>query len=535
MRRNVLGFLPANRMFVRVFGVFGSLLLAMTALYGFLIIPLQQDSLLKVMYSQAATVSKSIIQACSDAMLTDDFGFIVEHNLQVLQNNKSMQSVTLFPKRGAVMRIEPKGWDMLDKTGEGLPASAMENESFGLIDGADGQSFYRYSAPIRFSGVSWGVVQMDFSTAEYNANISEMYRQLALISLLVVVVILPVGYIFARWLTRPIVSISEAASRVAHGDLSARVNIVRNDEIGQLSHSFNIMVDALQRSRDQLQDSNQELERKVSARTHELDELNRTLDQRVRDEIGKRKAQENLLIHQSRLAAMGEMIGAIAHQWRQPLNALSLVMQNIRMQHAMGTLTEASMARMQEKSGQLVQRMSSTIDEFRNFFKPGKHAQSFLLAQAVRSSVDIMEGVFKNHSINWVLECDETLELFGVQGEFSQVILNLLSNAKDALLASKQPSPNIILRARLRGQHVEISISDNGGGISPGILDKIFEPYFTTKDEGQGTGIGLYMSKMIVENNMNGRLRAENTDLGATFTLEIPLPPPVDSGFGSGR
>jgi len=515
-------YLPGNRIFLRVFGVFGSLMLVMTALYGLLIIPLQQESLLKVMYSQAATVSRSIIQACSDAMLTDDFGFVVEHNLQVLQNNKSIESVVIFPKRGTPMRIEPKGWDLQDSSRESATAAMLERESYGLIQDAAGQPHYRYSAPIRFSGVVWGAIQMDFNTDEYNTSISEMYRQMLYISILVVVAILPVGYFFALWLTKPIATISEAASRVATGDLGARVAIRRNDEIGQLSNSFNQMVDALQQSRDRLQDSNQELERKVAERTSELDELNRTLDHRVHEEIAKRKQQESLLIHQSRLAAMGEMIGAIAHQWRQPLNALSLVMQNVRMQHAMGTLTDQSMARMQDKSNQLVERMSSTIDEFRNFFKPGKHAEAFKLAQAMRSSADIMEGVFKNHAVVLALDCDESLELLGVQGEFSQVVLNLLSNAKDAVLETRQAQPHILMRAEKRGDRIEISVEDNGGGVGTDILEKIFEPYFTTKEEGKGTGIGLYMSKMIVENNMNGRLTVANVAGGARFTMDLP-------------
>ena len=514
-------FRTSNRIFFRVFGVFGSLLLGMTVLYGLLIIPLQQDSLSKVMYSQAATVSRSIIQACSDAMLTDDLGFIVEHNLQVLQNNKSIQSVVIFPRRGVALRIAPEGWAMQENAQPRPLDVALDKETYGVVSDGDGQSHYRYVMPVRFSGVLWGAMQIDFSTSEYDANIADMYKQLMLISLLVVIVTLPVGYLFARWLTRPIAIISNAASRVAHGDLAAHVNIQRNDEIGQLSQSFNQMVDALQQSRVQLQDANQDLERKVSDRTRELDELNRTLDQRIRDEIAKRKAQENLLIHQSRLAAMGEMIGAIAHQWRQPLNALSLVMQNIRMQHGMGILTEESMDRAQNKSTQLVNRMSSTIDEFRNFFKPGKHAEAFHLAGAVRASIDIMSGVFENHAIEVGLECDESIQLMGVQGEFSQVMLNLLSNAKDALLQTKPAAPRIVVRAAREGGRVHIDVDDNGGGIDPHIIAKIFEPYFTTKDEGKGTGIGLYMSKMIVDGNMNGRLTASNHGNGARFTLDL--------------
>ena len=360
-----------------------------------------------------------------------------------------------------------------------------------------------------------------------------MYRQLVFISLFVVVAILFVGYFFTLWLTRPIATISSAASRVARGDLDVQVNIDRADEIGQLSRSFNQMVDALRESRNRLQNYNQELESKVAERTRDLDELNQTLDHRVHDEIAKRKAQENLLIHQSRLAAMGEMIGAIAHQWRQPLNALSLVIQNIRMQHRMDALTEQSMDRMQEKAEQLVQRMSSTIDEFRNFFKPGKHSEAFKLAQTLKSSADIMEGVFRNHSIALSIECSEAIELFGVPGEFSQVVLNLLSNAKDAVLGSGQAAPSIMVKAARVGDRIYIDIEDNGGGIPENIINKIFDPYFTTKEEGQGSGIGLYMSKMIVENNMNGRLEAANTPAGARFTINLPAVakaerPPLD-------
>ncbi len=520
---NVFHWFPANRMFLRVFGIFGGLMLAMTLVYGVLIIPLQRDSLLKVMYSQAATVSRSIIQACSDAMLTDDFGFIVEHNLQVLQSNKSIESVVIVPKRGTAVHIVPGGWTMDEAKKGGLPAASVDKESYGVVKGANGKSFYRYLAPVRFSGVAWGTIQIDFNTGEYEANIAEMYKQLFYISMLAVLVILPVGYLFALWLTRPIATISAAASRVALGDLDAHVSIVRNDEIGQLSTSFNQMVDALQESRNTLQNYNLELERKVTERTHALDELNRTLDQRVRDEIAKRKEQENLLIHQSRLAAMGEMIGAIAHQWRQPLNALSLVLQNMAMQHRTGQLTDESMQRMGEKANQLVARMSSTIDEFRNFFKPSKQAESFSLAGAMRAALDIMEGVYKNHNIQVTLDCDEGIELHGIPGEFSQVVLNLLGNAKDAVLASGQANPSILLHAEQTAERIQINVEDNGGGIAPEILNKVFEPYFTTKEEGQGTGIGLYMSKMIVENNMGGRLTVTNTNKGARFTISLPV------------
>jgi signal transduction histidine kinase len=525
-------------MFLRVFGILATLLLAMAILYGALIIPLQRDSLLKVLYSQAATVSRSIIQASSDAMLTDDFGFIVEHNLQVLQNNKSIRAMLIVPRRGMALRIAPSGWEMLESARAPVRAEDFERESYGIVVEPDGGSRYRYIVPIRFSGVSWGMMRMDFDTSEYQANIDQMYRQLLYISILSVLAILPIGYVFALWLTRPSATISAAASRVARGDLDAHVQIERNDEIGDLSHSFNQMVDALAENRRRLENVNLELEIKVAERTQELDELNRTLDQRVREEVAKRKEQEQLLIHQSRLAAMGEMIGAIAHQWRQPLNALSLVLQNIGLQFQMGRLTEESMARLQEKGESMVMRMSTTIDDFRNFFKPNKHAEDFNLLGALHGAADILEGVFRNHNIVLNIDCDPRIEIHGYVGEFSQVVLNILGNAKDALITTRQAMPVVRIQARRVGDDILLRFEDNGGGMSEDTLHKIFEPYFTTKEEGKGTGIGLYMSKMIIENSMRGRLEAANIAGGACFTVTVPALgadyPPVSTGGAPG-
>lgn len=514
---------PANRVFLRVFGVFGSLLLAMAVLYGALMVPLQRDSLLKVLYSQASTVSRSIIQASSDAMLTDDFGFVVEHNLQVLQNNKSIQSVLIVPRRGTALSITTTGWEMLEVDQAPIQPGDYENESFGILDTPGAASTYRYITPIRFSGVSWGVMRIDFDTSDYLANIDEMLHQIILVSLLSILIILPVGYFFALWLTRPIAIISAAASRVASGDLDAHVDVRRADEIGELSRSFNQMVDALTENRQRLEDVNLELEIKVADRTQALDELNRTLDQRVRDEIAKRKEQEQLLIHQSRLAAMGEMIGAIAHQWRQPLNALSLVLQNIALQFEMGRLDQESMKRLKDKGEVMVMRMSTTIDDFRNFFKPNKTAKLFDLDTALRSAADLLDGVLRNHNISVSIQSEPGIQILGFGNEFSQVVLNILGNAKDALIAHHPAEPVLHIKVAQTSEQIEIRFEDNGGGMEATTLNKIFEPYFTTKEEGKGTGIGLYMSKMIIENSMHGQLRAENIPGGACFRVTLPV------------
>jgi signal transduction histidine kinase len=513
-----IGLLRGNRIVFRVFAIFGSLLLGTTIIYGLLIIPLQKDSLQKVMYSQAATVSRSIIQACTDAMLTNDSGFIVEHSLQVVTNNSSIQSIVVVPKQGPVLNVTSKGWSIDEQS----TFAAFKSETSGIFTESNGTAQFRYTSPVLFSGVSWGVMQINFDTREYDENISQMYLQLFYITVIALLSILPIGYFFALWLTRPISIISEAAARVSSGDLEARVHTDRADEIGQLANSFNQMVDALRLNRNKLQSYNQELEFKVAERTRDLDELNKTLDQRVHDEIAKRKQQEAMLIQQSRLAAMGEMIGAIAHQWRQPLNALSLVLQNIRMQHQSGVLTGDSMMRMEEKAERLVTRMSATIDDFRNFFKPATQPQPFDLRSSIQSAVDIMDGLFNKYNIRVSMEFDETIEVFGNSSEFAQVMLNLLSNAKDALLESEQPDPCVMLRVARVADRIHIDVEDNGGGIPAAILDSVFDPYFTTKEEGKGSGIGLYMSKMIVESNFRGRLKAANTNDGVCFTIDLP-------------
>ncbi|MGR9117616.1 MAG: sensor histidine kinase, partial [Gammaproteobacteria bacterium] len=257
--------------------------------------------------------------------------------------------------------------------------------------------------------------------------------------------------------------------------------------------------------------------------TQQLDELNQSLDQRVKDEVAQRQKQEELLIHQSRLAAMGEMIGAIAHQWRQPLNALSLVLQNMELTYRSGRLDDTFMDRSMEKSQRLVSKMSTTIDDFRNFFKPNKHSERFYLCEVIGSVIELLEATLRNNNVELTLVCDNRLSIKGFQGEFSQVMLNLLNNAKDTLQERKTPQPRISVEVR---QHrlgwVIVKVSDNAGGIPDPILHKIYDPNFSTRPEGKGTGIGLYMSKMIVENNMHGSLRAYNDKGGAVFVIEVP-------------
>ncbi len=253
----------------------------------------------------------------------------------------------------------------------------------------------------------------------------------------------------------------------------------------------------------------------------ELQRLNETLEQRVAGEVARNMKQERLLIQQARLAAMGEMIGNIAHQWRQPLNALGLIIQNLRYDFRDGLLTGNLMDDTAKQAMQMIQGMSRTIDDFRNFFSPNREKSAFDPRHSVENALAILSASFEHSHIAVTLDAGETAAAYGYPNEFSQVLLNILGNARDAIQENAVENGAIHITIRRIEGMVGVTIRDNGGGVPAGVLPKIFDPYFTTKE--RGTGIGLYMSKMIVESNMGGRIEARNVEGGAEFTVICPL------------
>jgi PAS domain S-box-containing protein len=250
-----------------------------------------------------------------------------------------------------------------------------------------------------------------------------------------------------------------------------------------------------------------------------LYQLNQTLEQRVQEEVAKNREKDHLLIHQSRLAAMGEMIGNIAHQWRQPLNGLALLLINLKDAQEFNELNQLYLEETVGKAEQLIRGMSTTIDDFRNFFRPNREKTLFPLEQAVLDALAMVEASFKDHKIEITLHTNGDPHVLGFRNEYAQVVTNLLANAKDAILSHKEAIKgrvDISIGGRNEGKCM-VTISDNGGGIPESVLGKIFDPYFTTREKG--TGIGLYMSKMIIENNMGGSIEARNTEEGAAFSI----------------
>lgn len=261
----------------------------------------------------------------------------------------------------------------------------------------------------------------------------------------------------------------------------------------------------------------------------QLEDLTKNLTQRVEEEITARRQNEQMLIQQSKMAAMGEMIGAIAHQWRQPLNVLGLIVQGINDAYKFNELDPAYLDKAIYEAMRQIKHMSRTIDDFRNFFKPSKRKVPFDVVPAIKETLLLVDAQLRNSFIGVEVKVEKaSLMAEGYPNEFKHVLLNLINNARDAILSAveekklmKDGSGKIRVEAVKTDGAIAVTIRDNAGGIPTDLMDRIFEPYFTTKGPGKGTGIGLYMSKNIIERNMGGRLTACNWEEGAEFRVEI--------------
>lgn len=272
-----------------------------------------------------------------------------------------------------------------------------------------------------------------------------------------------------------------------------------------------------------MQDQNKLLEEKVKQRTRELEELNQGLKKRVEEEVKKTREKEQLLVQQSKMSAMGEMISMIAHQWRQPLSSIGTVVGNLQVRYELESLQKEEFNQAIEDINNQTQYLSSTITDFRKFLSPTKKLERADFAEIVENSLKIIGKSLDNKAIKLQKEYRYRQELMTFPNELMQVIINILKNAQDVLMERNVADPWIMLSGKETNRHLEFVINDNAGGIPEGILQNIFEPYFTTKTKSDGTGLGLYMSKTIIERHCKGKLSVFNNDHGACFRIELPL------------
>ncbi len=317
--------------------------------------------------------------------------------------------------------------------------------------------------------------------------------EILLLSLIIFMIFVLISFVFFKKLLSPVFNLSKVANLVSHGDYSARVDCDRVDELGMLSQNFNDMIDSIEKNRE----------------------------------------KEKQLIEQSRLAQMGEMMSMIAHQWRQPLGAISSAIMGMQVKIQRGKYNLAKdtdrveflsyLDRKHTRVNEYVQFLSSTIDDFKEFFKQDIDKQLVPLTLPIQSALEITEVSLRNKKIKILKKFEVNDEVLIHKNELMQVILNILKNSEDNFIEKNTPSPQITIKTSRNKETYTISISDNGGGVPEDILPKIFEPYFSTKLEKSGTGLGLYMSKVITEEHNNGTLHVNNIKDGACFEIALPI------------
>lgn len=350
------------------------------------------------------------------------------------------------------------------------------------------------------------------------------YKSIAALSLYLLAAIalaVPIGnYCFVRRINK----LREASKQLAAGDLNVRVfEIVKGGELGELASSFDEMADQLAEREFALRRSERELQ-----------DLNKDLLDRIEQEMATRLKHERLLARHSRLAAIGEMIGAIAHQWRQPLATLGATIQSIRMAWEEKCIDDEFLRKAESDAQMQLEYMSDTIEDFRNFFSLEKKIERFDLKEKVGEAVLLASPQFADSRVSLeILDKleDCVLEISGYQNEFKQAILNLVSNSFDSIIEKGSNLQRVdesggfnglvVICLSVEAENVVIEVRDNGGGIPTEYNDKVFEPYFTSKAD-KGTGIGLYMTKLIIEESMGGRLGFTSGPDGTVFRIEIP-------------
>ena len=265
---------------------------------------------------------------------------------------------------------------------------------------------------------------------------------------------------------------------------------------------------------EELTSMNIKLEKKVLERTRELEDLNLNLDKRIEEEIKGRQKQDKIIIEQSKLASMGEMIGNIAHQWRQPLSIISVIASGIQMKQNFGLLDVENLSKDMDKIITQTNYLSQTIDDFRNFIKTSNDGKIISIKETLLKTISIINSALNTYHINLISSIDDDIMIQGYENELIQSFINIINNAKDSINEKNMEDQDkfIFISSKYIKDDLEVSIKDSGGGIAPEIINRIFEPYFTTKHQSIGTGIGLSLTYKILNEHHNASIDVINEE-----------------------
>jgi len=489
-----------TRLRTRLIIGFSGLILLFCLLLLLLITAQMRSAMKHELRKRGISIARHLAEASVSPILTENRIALQEILTNYTKNEKDIRYIYLVDEQREVLAhsFGTTFPDDLLKTDAPLP----DDQTVVVTTVATEQELIKDVA-VTVQGGGLGRVHVGMSLQVINDSLWQLAGQLLPFAAGLLALSTLAAFAVAASITRPLAELARAANQFAQGQREVQVTVTAQDEIGELATAFNRMTQELSQQQRQLESLNQSLEQRIEAALHEL---------RQRDQA---------LIAQNRLAAMGEMINNIAHQWRQPLNNISLIVQNMKYLNANGDLSPEELAQDVDSTVELIQFMSRTIDDFRNFFRQDKQKQRFSINQTVAKTVALLAPSLTSHNITVQVQQQGEVQAEGYANEYTQVLLNIIANAKEALIAHEVADATIELVISAEAGRSVVTISDNAGGIAAEVLPKIFDPYFTTKHQAHGTGIGLYMSKVIIEQNMGGSLNAHNSESGAVFRLEL--------------
>jgi len=375
-----------------------------------------------------------------------------------------------------------------------------------LADGTD--VFYNFST--------------DTSVLAESKNI--IIEGIIILTIIAFIFVTPISYlIFNRVVTKPVIKLEQTARKIENGNYENKIEVNSNDEIGYLAETFNNMMD------------------KINIRTEQLLHINETLENKVQVETEKRMNSEKLLLEQKKFIDMGQVMNAVAHRWRQPLNTLGLNIQSIIIEMQNKETDKDFLKSAEKECLNIIKEISLTIDNFMNFFTFKEEEKDFRIIKALSDVLEIYNAKMKDLNIKSELNCScgemaeclrlkeapsckySKIHVHGLKREVKQSLMNVYQNAIQAVSDNGEANCKITTSINILPEKVIIIIEDNAGGVKDDIIDNIFDPYFTTRKEGEGTGLGLYMTKAVIEQNMSGSVTGENTDNGFMIKMEIPL------------
>lgn len=458
---------------------------------SFLIGNIEAKYRIKELNEEISLQSKIIKQTIGEIVVIGDYASL-ENILQEYSSHPDIKNIIFETNKGVVLKAENKN------TSTDYPLFLP------IILDLDNNITNEQT--IQIGGINYGKLKIQMNTDELFETIWNQFLHITFALLIIFTITsLFIVYILNNTIITSLNILRQASAYVGKNHLKITINNDLNPEIKEVLVAFNNMSEEIKTKQDK------------------LFELNNALELKANEELNKRILQEKMLLQQSKMALMGEMIGAIAHQWRQPLNSLALLIQDMEMAQEFKEIDDNYIESFKTKSLAAIKKMDSTIEDFRNFFKQNSEKSIFSIEDALLNTLNIMSAQIYANKIILINNSNSKNFVLGLKSEFEHVILILISNAIDALIQNKIQEPIITINTITKDNQALCCISDNGHGIPLEIEAKIFDPYFTTKGESNGTGIGLYLAKEIIEKHMNGRLVLENSTNGARFIIELSL------------